>query len=93
VRPADEPARSVGRAVYALGYIAAAPWGFLAAAALCGAAFLVGGLLLGLAAHRAATSAAFAVVVTGLPGGVMRYVYREKLGRAWDRLRRGELRP
>ena len=93
MRPADEPARSVGRAVYVLGYVAAAPWGFLAAAALCGAAFFVGGLLVGVAVRDAETRAAVAVVVTGLPGGVMRYVYREKLGRAWDRLRRGELRP
>jgi hypothetical protein len=93
VRPADEPAGSVGRAVYVLGYIAAAPWGFLAAAGLCGVVLLVGGLLLGVSVGKAATRAAFGVVVTGVPGGVMRYGYRKSLGRAWDRLRRGEFRP
>jgi hypothetical protein len=53
----------------------------------------VGGLLLGAAVGTAATRAAFGVVVTGVPGGAMRYLYRRSLGRAWHRLRRGELRP
>jgi hypothetical protein len=90
---ADESSGSVGRAVYVLGYFAAAPWGFLVAAALCGAAFFVGGLLLGVAAGQAATRAAVAMVVTGVPGGVMRLVYRRQLGRVWNRLQRGEFRP
>ena len=93
MRPADESAGSVGRAVYVLGYIAAAPWGFLAAAALCGVVLFVGGLLLGVGVGEAVTRAAFGMVVTGVPAGVMRYGYRRRLGRAWDRLRRGEFRP
>jgi hypothetical protein len=92
VRPADEPAGSVGRAVYVLGYIAAAPWGFLAAAGVCGAVLFVGELLLGVAVGKAASRAAFGMVVTGVPAGFMRYVYRRSLGRVWDRLRRGEFR-
>ena len=79
--------------MYALGYIAAAPWGFLAAAAFCGAVLFVGGLLFGVGVGKAASTAAVGVVVTGVPGGVMRYGYRKKLGRVWDRLRRGDLRP
>jgi hypothetical protein len=53
----------------------------------------VGGLLLGAAAGEAATRAAVGVVVIGVPGGVMRFCYRRRLGRVWERLRRGELRP
>jgi hypothetical protein len=93
VRPADESAGSIGRAVYLLGYIAAAPWGFLAVAAVCGVAFLVGGLLLGVAVGPAVARAAFAAVATAVPAGAMRFVYRARLGRVWDRLRRGEFRP
>jgi len=83
----------VGRAIYVLGYIAAAPWGFLAAAGVCGAALFFGGLLLGAPVGDAATRGIAGVVVTGVPGGVMRYSYRRRLGRAWMRLRRGEVRP
>jgi VIT1/CCC1 family predicted Fe2+/Mn2+ transporter len=82
----------VGWAVYVLGYIAAAPWGFLAAAAVCGVALFAGGLVLGLAVGDAAARAALGVAVTGVPGGVMRYCYRRRLGRAWERLRRGRFR-
>jgi hypothetical protein len=53
----------------------------------------VGGLLLGGAVGEAATRAAFGVVVTGVPGGIMRFGYRKSLGRAWGRLQRGEFRP
>ena len=83
----------VGGLVYVLGYIAAAPWGFLAAAVICGAVLFVGGLLLGEGVGNAATRAALGMVVLGLPGGVMRYGYRKKLDRVWARLRRGDLRP
>ena len=82
----------VGPAIYVLGYTAAAPWGFLAAAALCGVVLFVGGLLLGVAVGEATTRAAVGVVVTGVPGGVMRYCYRRRLGRVWERLRLGEFR-
>ncbi len=93
MRPAGESAGSVGRGVYALGYLAAAPWGFLAAAAFCGVVLFVGGLLVSVAVGEAATRAAVGVVVTGVPGGVMRFGYRRRLGRVWERLRRGEFRP
>lgn len=83
----------IGPAVYVLGYLGAAPWGFLAAGALCGVLVFVGGLLLGAAAGEAATRAAVGVVVIGVPGGVMRFCYRRRLGRVWQRLRRGEFRP
>lgn|GEM_PF-6039468 len=84
---------SVGPAVYAIGYLGAAPWGFLAAGALCGIVLFVGALLLGAAAGEAATRAAIGAVVIGVPGGVMRFCYRRRLARVWGRLRRGELRP
>lgn len=92
MRTAGEPA-SVGWGVYVLGYVAAAPWGFVAAAVLCGAVLFAGGLLLGLAVGQAAARAAIGVALTGVPGGVMRFCYRRRLGQAWDRLRRGQLRP
>lgn len=84
---------SVGPAVYVLGYLGAAPWGFLAAGALCGGLLFIGGLLLGAAAGDAAARAAVGAVVIGVPGGVMRFCYRRRLGRVWERLRRGQLRP
>lgn len=92
MRAADEPA-GVGWPVYLLGYIAAAPFGFVAAAAACGAGLFVAGVALGATAGEAATRAAVGVVVTGVPGGVMRFCYRRRLDRAWARLRRGDVRP
>jgi len=83
----------VGPAVYVLGYLGAAPWGFLAAGALCGVLVFLGGLLLGAAPGEAASRAAVGLVVIGVPGGVMRFCYRRRLGRVWQRMRRGELRP
>lgn len=93
MRAADEPARSVGWAVYVVGYLGAAPWGFLAVAAACGVVVFAGGMLLGVGVGRAAARAAFGMVVLGVPGGVMRYGYRRRLRRPWERLRRGEIRP
>ena len=86
--PGERP--TIGPVLYALGYVAVAPWGCITASLVCGLIFFLLGLLLGAPAGEAAGWAAGGVVVTGVSTGLMRWRYRASLARTWARIRAGE---
>ena len=83
----------MGRGLYAISYVAVAPWGCVVAGAVALAVAFVGRLAAGSTANDALHIAGVAALLTGLPIGVVRYRYRHRLEPTWQRMRSGTFRP
>ena len=83
---------TAGPTLSVVGYVAVAPWGFLAVAA---AVFVVtggAGLVAGRDSSQAFGMGSLAALFVGAAVGTFRYRYRHRLDPIWQRMRRGEFR-
>jgi hypothetical protein len=88
----DQPKPKIGRATFAVGYVATAPWGWAVGMAVVYLVGFVAAMAAGVTIGDALKLPLAAAAMVGLVNAVVRYRHRDSLERVWQRLRSGEFR-
>jgi hypothetical protein len=90
--PARKRKATAGPTLSVVGYVAVAPWGFLAVAAIVFVVACGAGLAAGRDTGQAFGMASLAALFTGAAIATFRHRYRHRLDPIWQRMRRGEFK-